>query len=64
MTVAKKKFEFWVLQAFFIAHFLLVPGIRGYQDWQIHEYLLFVLLPIIWIIFFCKKDSIQNQKVE
>ena len=64
MTETKNKIGFWALKAFLVILFLLGPGIRGYQNWQIHEYLLFVALPIFGIVFCWKKDDIQKHNAE
>ena len=63
MTESKKKVGFWMLKAFLIVVLILGPGIRGYDDWQIHEYLIGVVAPILLIIFYWKKDDIQNPKI-
>ena len=63
MTESKKKVGFWMLKAFLIVVLLLGPGIRGYDDWQIHEYLIGVVAPILLIIFYWKKDDNQSLKI-
>jgi len=40
----------------FIIIFLLLPGIRGYQDWHVYEYIIFVALPIAYLIYDMIKD--------
>jgi len=52
-----EKLKFIALKAFCVLIFLLMPGIRGYKNLQVWEYVLFVAFPIVWIIFFWKKDS-------
>ena len=41
----------WVWNVILIIIFLLMPGIRGYENWQIHEYVLFVGIPVIYLIY-------------
>ncbi len=52
--------KFIALKVLCIVILLLLPGIRGYDNLQIYEYLIFVVVPIIGIIFFWKKDSNKN----
>lgn len=58
------KIKFIALKAFLVLVFLLMPGIRGYKNLQVWEYVLFVALPIVWIIFFWKKDSDKQSEHE
>ena len=30
--------------------FILLPGIRGYSEWQIHEYALLLVVLVIFVI--------------
>ncbi len=64
MTETKNKIGFWALKTFLVILFLLGPGIRGYQNWQIHEYFLFVALPVFGIIFCWKREDNQSRSVK
>lgn len=48
MSVKSKRI---IRNAIFIIIFLLLPGIRGYKNFQVHEYALFVALPIAYLIY-------------
>ena len=39
-----KKFRPYILDVVIGVIFILLPGIRGYGNWQIHEYALIVLI--------------------
>ena len=41
--------------------FLLLPGIRGYQNFQVYQYILFVALPIAYLIYEMIKDPKKAQ---
>ena len=48
----------WIGNVFLVIIFLLMPGIRGYQNLQLHEYILFVFLPIAYFIY----DIVRGKK--
>ena len=62
MKISWEQIKFIALKAFCVLVFLLLPGIRGYENWQVYEYVLYVAIPIIVIIFFWKKDSNKNSE--
>ena len=64
VDASKEKAKFIVLKVFLVLLFLLLPGIRGYSNWQVHEFLIAVVVPIVWIIFFWKKDFNKNEEHE
>lgn len=39
-----KKFRPYILDILVGLIFILLPGIRGYANWQVHEYVLIVLI--------------------
>lgn len=41
--------------------FLLLPGIRGYQNFQVYQYFLYVALPIAYLIYEMIKDPKKAQ---
>lgn len=56
-----KKKNSWIGKVILIIIFLLMPGIRGYQNWQIHEYILFVFFPIAYLIYDMVREAKKNQ---
>jgi len=64
MKISWEQIKFIALKALCVLIFLLLPGIRGYKNWQVWEYVLFVAIPIVWIIFFWKKDFSKNSDNE
>jgi len=58
--VSSKKFRRIIRNVIFIIIFLLLPGIRGYQNFHVYEYILFVALPIAYLIY----DMIKDPKPE
>jgi hypothetical protein len=48
--------------AVIILIFALIPGIRGYSDWHIYEYILFALLAAILIFEWHKKNRQSEAK--
>jgi hypothetical protein len=64
MKISWEQIKFIALKVFCVLIFLLLPGIRGYDNWLVHQYLIAVVAPIIWIIFFWKKDSSKNSDNE
>lgn len=52
MSTSKKKSKnHWIGNTIGIIVFLLLPGIRGYQNLQWYEYLLFVFGPVAYLIY-------------
>jgi hypothetical protein len=47
-----------IIDIILIALFILMPGIRGYNNYAWYEYLLFVFLPVAYLIY----DIIQETK--
>ena len=47
-----------IIDIILIAIFILMPGIRGYNNYAWYEYLLFVFLPVAYLIY----DIIQETK--
>jgi len=45
-----------IIDLIIIALLIFAPGIRGYQNWYWYEYLLFVFIPVVWLIY----DFIQR----
>ena len=41
----------WIAGILLIMCLLLAPGIRGYDNWQVHEIVLFIALPIGVILY-------------
>ena len=56
-----KKKNSWIGKVILIIIFLLMPGIRGYQNLQIHEYILFVFFPIAYLIYDIVREAKKNQ---
>lgn len=52
----------WIWNVVLIIVFLLMPGIRGYQNLQLYEYILFVFLPIAGLIYDIFKGK-KNDKL-
>jgi len=51
MKEQKNKRNFHIIiDVILIVLFLLMPGIRGYNNYAWYEYLLFVFLPVAWLI--------------
>jgi len=51
MDENKVKRRAWAAGILLIACLLLAPGIRGYSDWQWHEYVIGVAMPIGLILY-------------
>lgn len=49
-TTSKSTFHM-IGNLFVIALLILQPGIRGYKNWYWYEYLLFVFIPVAWLIY-------------
>jgi hypothetical protein len=59
MKEQKNKRNFHILiDVILIVLFLLMPGIRGYNNYAWYEYSLFVFLPVAYLIY----DIIQETK--
>ena len=56
-----KKKNSWIGKVILIIVFLLLPGIRGYQNIQLHEYILFVFFPIAYLIYDIVKEAKKNR---
>jgi len=44
----------------FIIVFLLIPGIRGYRNWHVEDYIIFLALPIGYLLYDMIKDPEKN----
>lgn len=51
----------WIWNVVLIIIFLLMPGIRGYQNLKVYEYVLFVFLPIAGLIYDIFKGKKNDQ---
>ena len=59
MTTYNKKGKYsWIGHVIAVLVFLLLPGVRGYQNLHWYEYLLFVFGPVAWLIY----DMIRKPK--
>ena len=58
---APKKAYRWIGHILLIIIFMLLPGIRGYKNLEIHEYILFVFLPIIYFIYDLVKENKKDR---
>lgn len=56
-----KKKNSWIWNVVLIIIFLLLPGIRGYQNLKLYEYILFVFLPIAYFIYDIFKGKKNDQ---
>jgi len=54
--IRAEKSKHIIRNVIFIIILLLLPGIRGYQSWRVDEYILFVALPISYLIYNMVKD--------
>jgi hypothetical protein len=58
---APKKAYRWIGHILLIIIFMLLPGIRGYKNLEIHEYILFVFLPIVYFIYDLVKENKKDR---
>ena len=56
--IMTKKSKHIIRNLILILIFLLLLGIRGYENWQVYEYLLYVALPIGYLSY----DLIKARK--
>ena len=47
-----------IIDIIIIVILILMPGIRGYDNYAWYEYLVFVFIPVVWFI----NDIIQQTK--
>jgi hypothetical protein len=60
MEEQKNKRNFHIIRdIILIVLFIIMPGIRGYNNYSWYEYLLFVFLPVAYLIY----DIIQETKI-
>ena len=50
MEVVMSRIRPYIMDIVVAVIFILAPGIRGYSDWQIHEY-AFLLLMYMYIVY-------------
>ncbi|EKD88995.1 MAG: hypothetical protein ACD_34C00241G0002 [uncultured bacterium] len=52
----QKKVKLVAGDLFIVVLFAILPAIRGYANWQIHEYILWAILAAILIFVWHKKN--------
>ena len=52
----------WIWNVVLIIIFLLMPGIRGYQNWKPYAYVLFVFIPVAYLIYDIVRETKKNRQ--
>jgi hypothetical protein len=61
MEEQKKKRNFHIIRnIILIVLFIIMPGIRGYNNYAWYEYLLFVFLPVAYLIYDIRQETKKN----
>jgi hypothetical protein len=55
-----KKIRPYIMDILIAVIFILLPGIRGYSNWQIHEYALLILIYLYIVYLHHKKQESYN----